>query len=158
MILLIDPTGATPTILYVKPTEDTQCPGEPCHTLEWYARNETHSNTIMSFLPGTHNLTTDYNASHISNLTLMATQTDDVIVNCVRQMESFSFMDISNLTIKGLTFSKCYDLVFSNINDLHMFQVEIHNPELQGIRAINLFGNCVFEEINSNNEGGVLIS
>ena len=155
MILLIHPTGATPTILYVKPTEDTQCPGEPCHTLEWYARNKTHSNTIMSFLPGTHNLSTDYEASNISNLTLMATQTVETIVNCISLLELVSFMDISNLTIKGLTFSQCYDLNFLDINDLHVFQVVIHNPGMQGINAVNLFGNCVFEEIyNNNNEGG----
>ena len=157
MILLIDPTGATPTMLYVKPTEGTQCPGKPCHTLEWYARNETHSNTIMSFLPGTHNLSIDFKARHISNLTLMATRTDETIVNCQYLSHNhfdsgMIFEDVSNLTIRGFNFSQCLGggkgpLVFHNINNLYVFQVVIHNPVAEGISAINLFGNCVFEEI-----------
>ena len=166
MILLIDPTGATPTILYVKPTEDTQCPGEPCHTLEWYAQNKTHSNTIMSFLPGTHNLTTDYVASHISNLTLVATWTDDVIVNClhIQSWSGMAFKNISNLTIKGLTFFQCNvvdakyywqgALVFLNINNLRMFQVILQAFPIGGMCATNLFGNCVFEEVHIDGTGG----
>ena len=160
MILLTDPTGATPTILYVKPTEDTQCPGKPCHTLEWYAQNETHSNTIMSFLPGTHNLTTYYEASNISNLTLMATWTDDVIVNClyIQSWSGMTFKNISNLTIKGLTFFQCNvvdakhywqgALVFLNINNLRMFQVILQAFPIGGMCATNLFGNCAFEDVH----------
>ena len=155
MILLIDPTGATPTILYVKPTEDTQCPGEPCHTLEWYARNEAHSNTIMSFLPGTHNLTADYEASNISNLTLMATQPVETIVNCVNRghfWPGMNFVAMSNLTIKGLTFSQRESvgtgaLFFKNINNLYMFEVQIIQFPIQGIIAINIFGNCIFDKV-----------
>ena len=155
MILLTDPTGATPTILYVKPTEDTQCPGKPCHTLEWYARNETHSNTIMSFLPGTHNLSTDYEVSNVSNLTLMATWPVETIVNCLNHSGSgMVFMDISNLTMRGLTLSQCGvtkwpgALVFQNINNLHMFQVILLAFPMGGICAAHLLGNCVFKEIH----------
>ena len=32
------PAGAA-TVLYVKPTKDTPCPSEPCHTLDEYAQN-----------------------------------------------------------------------------------------------------------------------
>ena len=51
------PAGAA-TVLYVKPTKDTPCPSEPCHTLDEYAQNTSQyfSGTTIEFLPGTHNL------------------------------------------------------------------------------------------------------
>ena len=159
MILLIHPTGATPTILYVKPTEDTQCPGTPCHTLEWYARNETHSNTIMSFLPGTHNLSTRFWSSGTNNLALIATSStwNKTIVSCYFLQPwggaLFSFSSVSNLTIKGLTFSQCgyirqvESLDFRNVINLSMFRITILNPLIWGITASNLFGNCILEEV-----------
>ena len=67
------PTEAA-TVLYVKPTESTPCPGEPCHTLDEYAQNTSQyfvSNTTVEFLPGTHILSQPLHISGVNNLSLI---------------------------------------------------------------------------------------
>ena len=67
------PAGAA-TVLYVKPTKDTPCPSEPCHTLDEYAQNATRyfvSDTAIEFLPGTYNLSKPLHISGINNLSLL---------------------------------------------------------------------------------------
>ena len=61
-------------MLYVKPTEDTPCPSEPCHTLDEYAQYATRyfvSDTAIEFLPGTYNLSKPLHISGINNLSLL---------------------------------------------------------------------------------------
>ena len=68
------PAGAA-TVLYVKPTESTPCPGEPCHTLDEYAQNASQyfvSDTTVEFLPGTHKLSQPLYVSGVINLSLVA--------------------------------------------------------------------------------------
>ena len=67
------PAGAA-TVLYVKPTIDTPCPSEPCHTLDDYAQYATRhlvSVTAIEFLPGTYNLSKPLHISGINNLSLL---------------------------------------------------------------------------------------
>ena len=64
-------------VLFVKPTNDTPCPQQPCHTLKHYAQSwqlYLTSNTIFQFLPGEHILEGDWNelsVENVSNLTLI---------------------------------------------------------------------------------------
>ena len=64
-------------VLFVKPTNGTSCPEQPCHTLEYYAQNwqlYLTSNSIVQFLPGEHILEGDWNqlaVENVSNLTLI---------------------------------------------------------------------------------------
>ena len=64
-------------ILVVKPTNESACPQQPCHTLEHYAHRWQFyltSNTIMKFLPGEHVLKGDWSTLflvNVSNLTLI---------------------------------------------------------------------------------------
>ena len=67
------PAGAA-TVLYVKPTKDTPCPSEPCHTQDEYAQNVPRhfvSDTAIEFLPGTYNLSKPLHISGINNLSLL---------------------------------------------------------------------------------------
>jgi len=64
------PAGAA-TVLYVKPTIDTPCPSEPCHTLAQYATRHLISVTAIEFLPGTYNLSKPLHISGINNLSLL---------------------------------------------------------------------------------------
>jgi hypothetical protein len=53
------PSCSTENTYYVTPTPDTQCPGEPCHTLSQYVEQDFKkfdSNTTLVFLPGDHTL------------------------------------------------------------------------------------------------------
>ena len=98
------PAGAA-TVLYVKPTESTPCPGEPCHTLDEYAQNASQyfvSDTTVEFLPGTHNLSQPLNISSVNNLCLVArnaTRNETIIW----LSEALWFTNVSNLTLLGTT-------------------------------------------------------
>ena len=95
-------------MLYVKPTEYTTCPGEPCHTLDEYALSASQyfvSDTTVKFLPGTHNLSQPLNISGVNNLSLItrnATRNETVI----RLSEALWFTNVSNLTFVDCNFSK----------------------------------------------------
>ena len=94
------------SVLYVKPTEETPCPGEPCHTLDEYAQNATQylvSDTTMEFLPGSHILSQPLNIRGISNLFLTArnaTRNETII----RLSEAVWFTNVSNLTFVDCDF------------------------------------------------------
>ena len=116
LLLLLLVSFATPTparadsILYVKPTEGTKCPCEPCHTLDWYV-NETHhhkyfpyNNTVMKFLPGTHNLSESFNFHNLTNLTLEATHPtiNETVIFC-SDNQALLFDHGSHISIEGLS-------------------------------------------------------
>ena len=109
------PAGAA-TVLYVKPTEYTSCPGEPCYTLDKYAQNATKhfvSYTTVEFLPGTHNLSQPLSISGINNLSLVtrnATRNKTVI----RLSELLQFTDVSNLTFVDCDFSQTNGSIIVN--------------------------------------------
>ena len=97
------PTGS---VLYVKPTEETPCPGDPCHTLDEYAQNATQylvSDTTMEFLPGSHILSQPLNIRGISNLFLTA-RNDTRNETIVRLSEALWFTNVSNLTFVDCDF------------------------------------------------------
>ena len=124
LLLSLGFTAPTPaqadTILYVKPTEDTKCPGEPCHTLDEYV-NETHhheyfpyNNTIMKFLPGTHNISEVFNFHNLTNLTMEATRLtmNETIIFCSDHPRSLIFTHGSQISIQGLRIVNCSTLQF----------------------------------------------
>ena len=101
------PTEAA-TLLYVKPTESTPCPGEPCHTLDEYAQNASQyfvSDTTVEFLPGTHNLSQPLCVSGINNLSLVARNAarNETVI---RLSEALWFTNVSNLTFVDCNFSQ----------------------------------------------------
>ena len=126
LLLSLGFTAPTPaqadTILYVKPTEGTKCPGEPCHTLDEYV-NETHhheyfpyNNTIMKFLPGTHNLSEVFNFHNLTNLTLEATRPtmNETLIFCSDHRRLLTFTNGTQISIEGLRIVDCSGLSFAN--------------------------------------------
>ena len=98
------PAGAA-TALYVKPTESTPCPGEPCHTLDEYAQNASQyfvSDTTVEFLPGTHDLSQPLNISDVNSLSLVARNAarNETVI---RLFEALWFTNASNLMLMGST-------------------------------------------------------
>ena len=58
-LLISIPLYSTQNTYFIKPTADTPCPGEPCHTLSQYGEESfqnSSSNTTLLFLPGDHTL------------------------------------------------------------------------------------------------------
>ena len=124
LLLLVSFAAPTPaqadSVLYVKPTEGTECPGEPCHTLDWYVNETNHNNdfpynnTLMKFLPGTHNLGEGFNFHNLTNLTLEATNPainethpamNETVIFCSDQALFFSHG--SHISIERLSIVNC---------------------------------------------------
>ena len=150
------PTEAA-TVLYVKPTESTPCPGEPCHTLDEYAQNASQyfvSNTTVEFLPGTHNLSQPLYVSDINNLSLITRNaTRDKTV--IRLSEALWFTNVSSLTLLDTTLIFGYNnhtfLGFESVFHLKVSRVifqsvssAVTHPE---IVVRNVFGSSTFEQV-----------
>ena len=126
LLLSLGFTAPTPaqvdTILYVKPTEGTKCPGEPCHTLDEYVNETNHheyfpyNNTIMKFLPGTHNVSEVFQFHNLTNLTLEATRLtmNKTLIFCSNHPQSLAFTHGSQISIEGLRIVNCSTLQFYN--------------------------------------------
>ena len=147
-------------VLFVKPTNDTLCPQQPCHTLEHYAQSwqlYLTSNTVVQFLPGEHVLEGDWNelkVESISNLTLIGS--DSVIYNssplgipiatsrisCRRSKTLFSFYNVTELFIERLMFSECgggeATLILYEMSNLVFDSVTIQNSTGSGLIGHNL--------------------
>ena len=119
LLLLVAFAAPTPaqvdSILYVKPTEGTKCPSEPCYTLNEYV-NEIHSHeyfpyndTVMTFLPGAHNLSEVFNFHNLINLTLEATSPamNETVIFCNDHPQALLFTHGSQISIEGLSIINC---------------------------------------------------
>ena len=147
-------------VLFVKPTNDTLCSQQPCHTLEHYAQSwqlYLTSNTVVQFLPGEHVLEGDWSelkVENVSNLTLIGS---DVVVynssplgipmatsriSCRRGEKSFSFYNVTGLFITRLTFSECggreVALFLYDVSNLIIDCVTIRNSTGTGLMGFNL--------------------
>ena len=144
LLLSLGFTAPTPaqadTILYVKPTEGTKCPGEPCHTLDEYVNETNHreyfpyNNTIMIFLPGTHNLSEVFQFHGATNLTMEATYPTmaETLISCNDDPQYLNFIFGSQITIKGLSIVNCSTLQFHKsayvqISSLRVTLFNLHN-------------------------------
>ena len=89
-------------MLYVKPTKDTPCPSEPCHTLDEYAQNATQyfvSDTAMEFLPGTHNLSKPLHISGINNLSLLVRNATTNLTAMKQYILSLVFSPVGSIPV-----------------------------------------------------------
>ncbi len=69
-LLISFPLYCTQSTHYIKPTADTPCPGEPCHTLSQYGEEYFHNinlNATLEFLPGDHTLNFTISLGTLSN-------------------------------------------------------------------------------------------
>ena len=156
-------------VLFVKPTNDTSCPQQPCHTLEHYAQSwqlYLTSNTVVQFLPGEHVLEGDWNVlsvENIANLTLIGSNSmifDSTPlgipmaasrVACRRSKTHFIFSNITNLFITRLTFSGCgggtpqlkFALLLLDVFNLILDSVTIQNSTGTGLIGYNLWKSSI---------------
>ena len=154
--LAVSATG----VLFVKPTNETSCPHQPCHTLEHYAQSwqlYLTSKTIVQFLPGEHVLEGDWNwltVENVSNLTLIGS--DSVVynsaplgipvatsrVNCRGGKTSFFFYNVTALFITRLTILECggeqVTLLLYKVSNLVVDSVTIQNSTGTGLFGYNL--------------------
>ena len=80
VLILLIASCSTQSTFYIKPTPDTPCPGEPCHTLTEYAAEQYFKNlfvnTTMEFLPGNHTVEQTFKFS-VTNLMQLCPSTQN---------------------------------------------------------------------------------
>ena len=153
LFLLVSFAVPTPaqahSVLYVKPTEGTKCPSDPCHTLDEYVHEIYHheyfpyNNTVMKFLPGTHNLSEGVNFHNLTNLTLEATlpTKNETFIFCSDHPQALIFSHGSQISIEGLRIVNCdggrffSTLLFRNCAYVRISRVIIEVLGNIGIRA-----------------------
>ena len=122
------PSAHANNTYYVKPSNDTQCPGEPCLTLSQYIQESGKyfvSNTTMLFLQGEHQLNSTFHVENVASFALQGNtaslpELPSKIV-CNNRMGIFEFGLVEQLDIRALHFFSC------GLNDT------FSTPRIQGI-------------------------
>ena len=162
-------SGTGEGIYYVTPSEDVQCPGEPCHTLSRYAANHTFysaSNAVFRFLPGDHVMNDSGNVISIdtfnlswigdstftyNNSTFLDIPEPSSRIVC-KDHVVFYFQNVTDLLVANLVFYNCTGsgnsllqntLVFSTVHNLHIHSIIVMNSSGYGVRAYNILGDSV---------------
>ena len=159
-LLISFPLYCTQNTYYIKPTADTPCPGEPCHTLSQYGEQyfkNFSTNTTLVFLPGDHTLNFTISVGTLSNswddsqpdhyylpssLILLGSPTSlpQIISRIVCTWPAgFLLTGITELHITALAFISCGHNDSAAINILSVWNVSI--------------SNCTFQN-NTNNRSG----
>ena len=117
VFLLLFCTVQAVSTLYVTPSANTTCRGEPCLTLNQYAESVSQyftDDTELVFLSGRHSL--DGFLVKLKNVSRFVMRTEslsdmssDFVIVC--RASAFSFKDVNNVTISNLTFLSCGDMV-----------------------------------------------
>ena len=151
-LLISFPLYCTQNTSYVKPTADTPCPGEPCHTLSQYGEQYFHnfsSNATLVFLPGDHTLNFTISVGTLSNswddsqpdhyyptssLTLLGSPSSlpEITSRIVCTWPAgFRFSGITEMRINALAFISCGNNNSAAINILSVWNINISNCNFQ---------------------------
>ena len=124
LLLIIQCYPATSQIYYVSPDNQlVQCRSlnKTCHKLSFYSQNSElffTDDVIFYFLPGKHHLNQSVLVTAVVNLTLIGQgereigfhetiMQSTVIIECDNSIGGFIFLDVIDLTLKGLTITDC---------------------------------------------------
>lgn len=127
IILLAIIAVNVPTILaeiaFVRPNSSSECPGEPCLTLDEYARNATdyfNPGTEFIFLAGEHFLTVDLYLGNTHNISLTGDKEVEILIEYgdIRLISStdilFNFLLIQYMT-SALTIDFSHSIAITNV-------------------------------------------
>ena len=154
------PVYSTQNTYYIKPTADTPCPGEPCHTLSQYGEQyfpNLSSNTALVFLPGDHTLNFTISVGTLSN------SWDDSQPHHYYPPSSLSLLGSPSSLPEISSRIVCSwpaGFIFSSITELHITALAFISCGHNDSAAINILSvwnigisNCTFEN-NTNNQSG----
>ena len=99
------PFCITQSTYYVKPTPDTPCHEDPCHTLSEFVNESLTSNTTMVFLPGEHALQENVTVRNLVGFVLQHSSSSSTQIVC--NNNTFTFDNLSSIEITGLSFISC---------------------------------------------------
>ena len=125
LLLCLLPFCVSGSVYHVVPTEDTSCPGDTCHTLDYYMQGTPGyftSDSVVHFLPGKHTITVAgvFRIEHVQNITfigsnLMSVPTEAVDTVPFRPTSSiyctngsgFQFLNATEVVVANLSFTYC---------------------------------------------------
>ena len=110
--LILSTVVSATGVLFVKPTNDTPCPEQPCHTLEHYAQSwqlYLTSNTTVQILAGEHVLEGDWNELSVVNFSKFLIGSDGVILDSSPLYVYYGYKQ-SQLQ-EGRNFLQCHQVV-----------------------------------------------
>ena len=122
---------STGRVLYVTPTHNGRCPGEPCLTFSEYVnRSEQYftSNATFIFLSGNHLLNEQLRIVNASNITLRGetSSSDELVaqINCA-PFVNLTFINTTSIEIASLWFALCGYSVESTLSFSMSTQIQI---------------------------------
>ena len=133
---------STGSVLYVTPTQNERCPGEPCLTFSEYVNKSEQyftSDTTFLFLSGNHLLNEQLRIVNISNITLRGeTSSGDELVaqiDCA-PFVNLTFINTTSIKIASLCFVLCGYAVESTLAFSMSNQIQITNASFFGDSSI----------------------
>ena len=144
-------------VLYVIPSPNPgYCNTTSCVTLSQVAKRidlQGHSESVqLIFLPGDHNLKSDLDISSIEGLSMISNSSFQLNITC-QSNASFHFNKIAQISIKGLTFLGCGNLIASTyileIENSLFFGRDASGTAIELIDTNARIKNCSFA-FNSN--------
>ena len=95
----------------ILPNSNTPCLMRPCYTLSQVMDNPSKyftSNITVVFPPGQHEVSTEGQLviQNINNISIVGDNNDSTLIKCVGEF-GLAFINITNLTVSKLHFSKC---------------------------------------------------
>ena len=153
--LLASVSGASCRELYVRPPYYPAflCPGEPCHTLDWYIQHsDTYitSNTVFKLLVyGQHDITNPLIFQNVQNISIEGIQVSEIsplivyrerpakcdnVTNSNQSWAAVQFINATNVTVRDViivvdgvsAYQSVSALSFQHVNQLQAVDLDIH--------------------------------
>ena len=169
LLLLLCAVQAVST-LFVTPSSNTTCGGEPCLTLNQYAENSSQyftDDTELVFLSGRHLL--DGFPVTVINVTRFVMRTESNIFNdslyceIVCRASAVAFINVGNVTISNLAFNHCGDSTPSvlavDVQTLEVVDSRFSDSPLSALFTLHsqaIISGCIFENNFSGQVGGAI--
>ena len=135
------------SIYYVKPDFSSLCPGQPCHTVQYYASQGMDyfaSGATFIFLSGSHNI---YSAILLHNVSDVAFIGDSTVRLLYMSPDAaISCKNVTNFRIEGVTFISFGNALWKRVLSISDSKdVAFHNTNFHGQAiASNMLGGAVY--------------
>ena len=166
LLLCLLPFCVGGSVYHVIPTEDTPCPGDTCHTLDYYMQMTPgyfSSDSVVHFLPGKHTLTVAgvFQVEHVQNITfigsnLMSVSTTAVdsvpfrptsSIYCTRG-SGFRFWNTTDIFIANLSFTYCGMFMYLPSSALTL---------LKGVSYDYIYTALAFDRVSNITMSGLIV-
>ena len=121
LLLCLLPFCVSGSVYHVVPTEDTPCPGDTCHTLDYYMQGTPGyftSDSVVHFLPGKHTITVAgvFRIEHVQNITFIGSNLMRVPTEAVDTVPFWPTSSIYCTNGSGFRFWNATDVVVANLS------------------------------------------